>query len=170
MDQKEATSSSVSTGLNPVEIRSVELFREGAKLLGLPKSMGEIYGLMYVSQSPMSLDDLVRRLGISKGSASQGITFLKQLGAVAESQQAGERKMHYQAAVEIKSLIAGFIKSEIRPHLDATQGQISHLRDEAANVEIEEDREFYEERIERLHRWTKRAKTVLPLIQTVMGG
>ena len=34
----------------------------------------------------------------------------------------------------------------------------------------DEDREFYQERVERLDRWSKRARIVLPLIQKVMGG
>ena len=53
-------------------------------MLGLPKSIGEIYGLLYVTQEALSLDDLVSRLGISKGSTSQGLKMLRKLGAVRE--------------------------------------------------------------------------------------
>jgi DNA-binding transcriptional regulator GbsR (MarR family) len=36
-------------GLSEFEARVIELFCDGVKLLGLPKSIGEIYGLLYVT-------------------------------------------------------------------------------------------------------------------------
>lgn len=71
--------------LSEFESLVIEFFRDGVRLLGLPKSIGEIYGLLYVSQDALSLDDLVTRLGISKGSVSQGLKSLRELGAVKES-------------------------------------------------------------------------------------
>ena len=68
--------------LDPLESQVVAVFVDGVRVLGLPRSIGEIYGLLFISQSPMSLDDLVQRLDISKGSASQGLRMLKSLGAV----------------------------------------------------------------------------------------
>ena len=32
---------------------------DGVKVLGLPRSIGEIYGLLFISRHPLSLDDLV---------------------------------------------------------------------------------------------------------------
>ncbi|NJR43396.1 MAG: hypothetical protein HC767_12780 [Akkermansiaceae bacterium] len=70
--------------LDPLELQVVEFFVDGVRVLGLPRSIGEIYGLLFISQAPLSLDDLVQRLKISKGSASQGLRMLKGLGAVRE--------------------------------------------------------------------------------------
>jgi len=63
-----------------VEQQVVDLFVDGVRVLGLPGSVGEIYGLLFISREPLSLDDLVRRLKISKGSASQGLRALKAAG------------------------------------------------------------------------------------------
>jgi DNA-binding transcriptional ArsR family regulator len=60
----------------------IELFAEVVYALGLPKSVGQIYGLLYASPAPLSFSDIVERLDISKGSASQGLQLLRTLGAI----------------------------------------------------------------------------------------
>nr|MCU0750087.1 hypothetical protein [Akkermansiaceae bacterium] len=75
--------------LDPLQRQVVDVFVDGVRVLGLPRSIGEIYGLLFISPSPLSLDDLVHRLQISKGSASQGLRMLKSLGAVREAESNG---------------------------------------------------------------------------------
>ena len=103
-------------GLAPLERQVVDFFVDGVRVLGLPRSIGEIYGLLFISRSPLALDDLVQRLGISKGSASQGLRMLKSLGAVREASGNGngERRTYYEPAVELKRLVGGFIREQIR--------------------------------------------------------
>ena len=43
-----------------------EFFADTVKVLGLPKSVGEIYGALFISKTPLSLDDLVEQLEIVK--------------------------------------------------------------------------------------------------------
>ena len=67
-----------------IERQVVSLFADGVRVAGLPRSVGEIYGLLFVSAEPLAMDDLVVRLNISKGSVSQGLKFLRTLGAIRE--------------------------------------------------------------------------------------
>jgi hypothetical protein len=60
----------------------VELFADIVSALGIPKSIGQIYGLLYASATPLSFSDIVERLEISKGSVSQGLQLLRSLGAI----------------------------------------------------------------------------------------
>ena len=83
--------------LGPIETQVIQFFVDGVKVLGLPRSIGEIYGLLFISPDPLALDDLVERLGISKGSASQGLRALKTLGAVKEIEVEGSRRSGYVA-------------------------------------------------------------------------
>ena len=57
-------------------------FSEAVQVFGVPKSVGQIYGLLYASPEPLSFSDIVERLDISKGSASQGLQLLRSLGAI----------------------------------------------------------------------------------------
>ena len=92
-------------------------FQDGVRVLGLPKSVGEIYGVLYISSEPLTMLDLVDQLGISKGSASQGLKMLRTLGAVREVDHINDRKTYFEADVQLKKLVGGFIREEIRPHL-----------------------------------------------------
>jgi DNA-binding transcriptional regulator GbsR (MarR family) len=155
--------------LGVVERQVVDFFVDGVKVLGMPRSIGEIYGLLFVSREPLSLDDLVGRLGISKGSASQGVRALKGLGAVREIQVGMERRAYFVAAVDLKRLVGGFIREQIRPHLESGRGKITRLQQAAGGEPDPQRREFIDERLERLEHWLKSGGRVLPVIQKLLG-
>jgi len=160
-----------SPELDPLERQVVEVFVDGVRVLGLPRSIGEIYGLLFVSRSPLSLDDLVRRLNISKGSASQGLRMLKSLGAVSEAIGNGnaERRTYYEPAVELKRLVGGFIREQIRPHLESGKTKIGRLAEISHTVEDPEQRKFLSERVSRLEQWMRSGSKVLPILQKILG-
>ena len=113
--------------------------------------------------------DLVDRLSISKGSASQGLKILRNLGAVREIDLQNDRKTYFQADVELKKLVGGFIREKVRPHLNSGQEKLNQLRTEAQNIDDPELREFYDERIHRLERWSSKSNLILPLLQKFLG-
>ncbi len=155
--------------LDPLERQVVDFFVDGVRVLGLPRSIGEIYGLLFISQTPLSLDDLVRRLDISKGSASQGLRMLKSLGAVREAASGSDRRTYYQPAVELKRLAGGFIREQIRPHLESGKTKITRLAATANDVDDEKRRQFLVERVGRLETWMRSGGRVLPVLQKLLG-
>jgi HTH-type transcriptional regulator, glycine betaine synthesis regulator len=155
--------------LDPLERQVVDFFVDGVRVLGLPRSIGEIYGLLFISQSALSLDDLVQRLSISKGSASQGLRLLKSLGAVREVESGTERRTYYEPAVELKRLVGGFIREQIRPHLESGKTKIGRLATTAQDIDDPSRRKFLGERVERLENWLRSGGRVLPVIQKLLG-
>ncbi|BDS07004.1 transcriptional regulator [Oceaniferula spumae] len=158
-----------SSGVSAIDEHLLSFFQDGVRMLGLPKSLGEIYGVLFASPTPLTMHDLVTRLGISKGSASQGLKTLRTLGAVREVDYKDDRKTYFQADVELKKLVGGFIREEIRPHLQSGKHKLQNLHTEAQKIDDPELREFYDERIERLERWSRKANLVLPLLQKFLG-
>jgi DNA-binding transcriptional regulator GbsR (MarR family) len=158
--------------LDPLERQVVAVFVDGVRVLGLPRSIGEIYGLLFISRSPLSLDDLVKRLDISKGSASQGLRLLKSLGAVIEANGSNgetERRTYYEPAVELKRLVGGFIREQIRPHLESGKTKINQLAARVREVEDPESRKFLSERVDRLGHWMRSGGKILPILQKILG-
>jgi DNA-binding transcriptional regulator GbsR (MarR family) len=155
--------------LDALELQVVAVFVDGVRVLGLPRSIGEIYGLLFISQTPLALDDLVRRLGISKGSASQGLRLLKSLGAVREAPSSVERRTYYEPAIELKRLVGGFIREQVRPHLESGKTKISRLAETAREIDDPERRKFLGERVERLETWVRSSGKVLPVLQKILG-
>ena len=82
-----------SGSITNAEREVVEFFVHLGRYLSLPRSVGEIYGLLFAKGEAMTLDELVRRLGISKGSASQGLRLLRGVGAVRVGYRPGDRKV-----------------------------------------------------------------------------
>jgi DNA-binding transcriptional regulator GbsR (MarR family) len=155
--------------LGVIERQVVDFFVDGVKVLGLPGSIGEIYGMLFLAAEPLALDDLVAGLGISKGSVSQGLRTLKELGAVREVALPAERRTHFEAAVELKRLVGGFIREQIRPHLHSGIGKIGKLRETAALEPDPDRREFVGDRLHRLEHWLKTGHRVLPVVQKLLG-
>jgi HTH-type transcriptional regulator, glycine betaine synthesis regulator len=155
--------------LEGLERQLVDVFVDGVKVLGLPRSIGEIYGVLFIYPEPLSLDDLVQRLGISKGSVSQGLRALKALGAVREAAVDGERRTYYEPAIELKRLVGGFIREQVRPHLESGKEKVRLLTAAAAAEDDPLRREFLCDRVERLDYWMSRGSKVLPLLQKLLG-
>lgn len=155
--------------LDPLERQVIDVFVDGVRVLGLPRSIGEIYGLLFISRSPLSLDDLVHKLQISKGSASQGLRALKNLGAVRETTGTSDRRTYFEPAVELKPLVGGFIRKQVRPHLESGTTKVRRLGEMVGTVADPIQREFVSDRVERLEQWMRRGGRVLPILQKILG-
>lgn len=154
-----------ASGLNPLEVAVIELFASAVKMLGIPKSVAEIYGLLFLSDSPMPLDVIVERLSISKGSVSQGLKLLRGLGGVKVIYVAGDRRDHYVAETELKKLVAGFIRGEVQPRLESGESRLEQLKEISQSLGgNSETKEFYNGRVGKLRQWHQRSSELMPLI------
>ncbi|MBM4153306.1 MAG: ArsR family transcriptional regulator [Kiritimatiellaceae bacterium] len=147
--------------LSELEKEMVSLFVRIAGVLNLPRSVGELYGILFISPDPMCIDDLMRKLKISKGSTSQGLKILRSFGAVKPVYVAGDRRDFFVAEAELRKIVTGFVNEQIRPHLNQGQDQMSRIV-QLAHQEDSARKEFVTERIDRLHRWQRRTDAILP--------
>jgi DNA-binding transcriptional regulator GbsR (MarR family) len=70
-----------------------------ANMLGMVSKVGgQIYALLFLARSPMSLDDVVETLHLSKGNVSVNIRMLEDCGLVRKVWVKGTRKDYYEAA------------------------------------------------------------------------
>ena len=147
--------------LSALEVESIELFIGFFKLIGLQKSVGEIYGLLFVSSRALAMDDIMTRLGISLGAASQGLKVLRSVGAVKSVYMPGDRRDHYVADLELSKFATAFIQEELKPRLDRALERIGTMESLASGMESG-DRATAEERLERLKHWLERGESMLP--------
>jgi DNA-binding transcriptional regulator GbsR (MarR family) len=66
-------------------------------------------------------------LKISKGSASQGLRALRQLGAVSSVFEPGDRKERFVAEIRLRKLVGGFLREQADPHLDKGVGRLKQI-------------------------------------------
>lgn len=155
------------TSAGNLEVESIDFFVRMMSILGLPRSVGEIYGLLYFNSKPLSMDLISSRLNISIGSASQGLKTLRALKAVRTTYIPGDRRDHYSAESEFRRLFSTFLKDEIMPHLESAEDRIRKMDDEIASLQVE-DKDFFNIRIEKLKRLTKASKRLLPLLAKLL--
>jgi HTH-type transcriptional regulator, glycine betaine synthesis regulator len=153
--------------LNAVEREVIGIFVSAVKMLGLPKSVGEIYGLLFISPDPLALDALVERLTISKGSASQGLRFLRSFGAIRQVYIGGDRRDHYTAETDLKRLAAGFVRTEVTPRMTSGGDRLLRANREAKSLKVASGN-FYKERLAKLQQWHKRGQSLLPLVSGML--
>lgn len=145
-----------------LEYEVVELFVRLANMLSLPRSLGEIYGVLYISPDPLCMENLIERLQISKGSASQGLKALRNFGAIKAVYRPGDRRDFYEAECELRKLVGGFLKDQVNPHLESGKQRVQYMKELTEDMDGEE-KEFFKERIDQLEKWRLRANTILPL-------
>jgi len=168
-----------SSGLNAFEAELVAVFADLVVLLGLPKSMGEIYGLVFASAEPPTFADIEQKLGLSKGSVSQGLRALKELGAVREAltqndKEQGEgaapltpRATRWVATTELRQLIGTLLRERLTPYLER-QDQRMQAAETALDAELARlpaaQFKTLKNRLEKLQTWQSRARTILPVL------
>lgn len=150
--------------MQDLENEVLEFFVRAAQLLGLPRSLGEIYGLLYVSPTPLSMEQIVQRLKISVGSASQGLKQLRNFKAVRTTYLPGERRDYFVAEQELRKVLTGFVQEEIRPHLESGQERLARMEEFLGQIETSEAKDELTARIHRLSRLHTLADRLLPLM------
>jgi DNA-binding transcriptional regulator GbsR (MarR family) len=149
--------------LSKLEVESIEVFIGFFKLIGLQKSIGEIYGLLFVSPSALPMEEIIGRLGISLGAASQGLKVLRSVGAVKTVYTPGDRRDHFAADLELSKFASAFIKDDLQPRLDRALERIETMETLAAKLDPAQQASATE-RLERLKHWLERGEKMLPWI------
>lgn len=152
------------------EVAMIDSFVRAAALIGLPRSIGEIYGCLYCSPEPLSFDEIESRLGISRGSVSGGLKTLRQLGAIKMHYAPGSRKDHYIPELSMERLVRGFIKDQFSPHLESSADRLDAVEAELATETDASRREHGLQRLNTLRSWRRRAEKLIPLALVVLGG
>ena len=156
------------TRLSPLETEIIDFFVQLSRLLGQPRSLGEIYGLLFISARPLAMDDLIERLQLSKGSASQGLKFLRNMGAVRMVYVAGERRVHYEAVAELRILAIRFLRDQIVPHFDNGQARLERIAEMVRQLPPGQ-RALINGRVKMLQSWGRNGKRFLPLVMRILG-
>jgi DNA-binding transcriptional regulator GbsR (MarR family) len=125
--------------LEEVEKDFVGLWRQMSALWGVNPTMAEIHGLLFISGEALSMDDIMERLGISRGNVSMNLRQLADWGLVRQTHKRGDRREYYESLQdvwEIFTLVAAQRKRrEIDPILNTLRQCQERLTPEALGDE-----------------------------------
>jgi len=118
---------------------------------GYPRAMGALYGALYLSPTPLSLDDLMPIVGVTKGAVSTNIRALEQLGMVHKHVRSGDRKDYYQADTDFWKITRTILERRQKPEFDKALNDVSlaleNVRSRPHSGTEAELVKFYEERL-----------------------
>ncbi len=98
-----------------------DVFGNIAAFWGFTKTQGRIYGLLFLSESPMSHGDIQRRLDISAGSTSMTLSSLVQWGVL---QRDGRL---YVAQTDMWKVITGVFQRRERDQIDTAIVRVDRI-------------------------------------------
>lgn len=141
--------------------------------VGLPRSMGQIYGLLYMSMEPMSLTDIGHALGISKACVSTGTRQLAGMGVIKQVWVPGERREFYESVGDISEILRSVYQKFFRPRVGATGRSLSAILQEIDKDRIsgrvsEEEAKFSRTRMESLVRLQQKIEKLAPMAEALL--
>jgi Predicted transcriptional regulators len=146
----------------------VEFFAELVHVLGLGRSVGQIYGLLFASPRALSFTDIADALDISRGSTSQGLNFLRELGAVRVVTGENERQF-FEPELQLRKLVAGVLRERVDPVVKGGAVRIRQLREHAKVSPTPAGEKFAQERLKKLENWRRQMGLLLPILKTILG-
>ena len=116
--------------LAEVEDRFVDLWRTMSSLWGVSPTMAQIHGLLYITGQALSMDDIMARLGISRGNVSMNLTKLVEWGLVRRAHRRGDRRDYYESLRDVWEMFTLLAARRKRREVDPILNTLRRCREE----------------------------------------
>ena len=104
--------------LHDSQERFIALWGQMASSWGIPRTMAEVHGLLFLADEPLNTDDIMQRLHISRGSASMTLRSLQDWGIVSRVHRRGDRKEYFQAEQDVWKLFRTILRERKKREID----------------------------------------------------
>jgi DNA-binding transcriptional regulator GbsR (MarR family) len=115
---------------------------------GVNRTVGQIYALLFVTESQLNADDIGEKLGISRSNVSIGLKELQSWGLIRLSKVPGDRREYFTSLGDVQEIFrvvaAERRRREVAPTLSVLREQL------LVNVKTPEDA-FAQERMREMH-------------------
>ncbi len=135
--------SELAPRLREVEDQFVGLWRTMSSLWGISPTMAEIHGLLYITGSALSMDDIMERLSISRGNVSMNLSKLLEWGLVRRVHKRGDRRDYYESPSDVWELFTLVAAQRKRREIDPVLTTLRQCRDELIEVAEPEAQERF---------------------------
>ncbi|MFN8294951.1 MAG: transcriptional regulator [Chitinophagales bacterium] len=109
---------------------------------GINKTMAQIHALMMVSTEPLSTEDIMEELSISRGNANMNIRELTDWGLVSKVFKAGERRDYFIGEKDVWKIAKQVAKIRKTRELDPILKLLTELKNIDGVVKNEDNKHF----------------------------
>ena len=117
---------------------------------GINRTMAQIHALLFVSGQPLEVNEIIQRLGISRGNASMNLRELMDWGIVKRFRRPGDRKDTYVSETEPWQMFIRVVRERKRREIDPTADAIRECLSKLPASDTSEDAEVLRARLEGL--------------------
>jgi DNA-binding transcriptional regulator GbsR (MarR family) len=116
--------------LAEVEEEFVALWRRMSALWGISPTMAEIHGLLFLTGDALASDDIMDRLGISRGNASMNLRQLLDWGLVQQVHKRGDRRDYYETQQDVWEMFTTVAAQRKRREIDPILNTLRHCQEQ----------------------------------------
>ncbi|WP_421078272.1 ArsR family transcriptional regulator [Methanothermococcus sp. Ax23] len=147
--------------MDEVKKTIIELFSEIAKIHGLSKSVGEVYAVVFLSDKPLCIADIMEELGMSKGNVSMNLNKLEKIGFIKKVWIKGERKNYYESVDGFSSF-----KDIAKKKYDVISKACDKL-EELKEKSDENERELISKKLKHIKKMRDVPKKILEVLENI---
>jgi DNA-binding transcriptional regulator GbsR (MarR family) len=125
-----ATVPSLSAQLDAVERRFVDLWGTMSSLWGINPTMARIHGLLFITGDALTMDDMMERLGISRGNVSMNLAKLVEWGLVQRVHRPRDRRDRYASVSDVWEMFTRVAAQRKRREIDPVLTTLRKCRDD----------------------------------------
>ena len=122
--------------LAAVESRFVDLWGTMSSLWGINPTMARIHGLLYITGEALTMDEMMERLGISRGNVSMNLTKLVEWGLVQRAHRPRDRRDRYASVSEVWEMFTRVAAQRKRREIDPVLSTLRKCRDELSEESL----------------------------------
>ena len=122
------------------KLKYIQTWGSLATSWGINRTMAQVHALLLVSNRPMSTEDIMNELQISRGNANMNVRALIDWGIVQKEYIVGERKEFFSAEKDVWELFKQITKERKKREIEPVLKTLDELQ--TVNDETEEGQEF----------------------------
>ncbi len=112
---------------------------------GINRTMAQIHALLMISPDPLSTDQIMDELQISRGNAHSNLRDLVGWGLIRGVVRKGERKEYFEAEKDVWKVFCTILRERKRREIDPILQVLDRCTEETRSLEGEEAREFHKQ-------------------------
>ncbi|GHC64672.1 GbsR/MarR family transcriptional regulator [Roseibacillus persicicus] len=115
---------------------------------GINRTMAQIHALLMTAVEPLSTDEVMAELNISRGNAHTNLKELVNWGLLRIITKKGERREFFEAEKDVWEMFRRIMRERKRRELDPALAVLTRCKEETAGIESEEAKVFHKQMTE----------------------
>lgn len=130
---------------------------------GINRTMAQIHALLIVNIEPMTYEDIMAELKVSRGNANTNLRELLSWGLIKKVIYPGDRKEYFVAYKDVWKMFTTVARERKRREIEPALEVLSKFSDDGSKADTKEEKAFYEQ-IASIKEMMGKADTILEKI------